>query len=92
MLVSDVVAATTAPQLAGADPGALEPLMARLVAAGNFFTGTNPYRIVALLEEDERFRADVHDVRLADPWLWAVTADRVHLTYAIVARRGGDDR
>jgi hypothetical protein len=87
VLISDVVASTTAPQLVDARDEELEPLMAELVAAGNFFTGTNPYRIVALLEEDERFRHEVDDVRLLDPWRWAVTADRFHLVYAIVARR-----
>lgn len=87
VLVSDVVSTTTAPGLAAAAPETLEERMAGLVAAKNFFTGTNPYRIVALLEEDGRFRDLVTDVRLVDPWLWPVTPDRRHLTYAIVAER-----
>ena len=57
--------------------------MAGLVAARNFFTGTNPYRIVALLEENERFRGRLTDVRLVGPWLWNVTDDREHLACAI---------
>jgi hypothetical protein len=32
--------------------GRLEARMVELIAAENFFTGTNPYRIVAVLEED----------------------------------------
>src|SRR4029077_15521554 len=87
VLVTDVVSTTTAPELAEATPAELEERLAALVASGNFFTGTNPYRIVALLEEDERFRKLVSDVRLVKPWLWHVTADRQHLTCAIVARR-----
>jgi hypothetical protein len=79
VLVTDVVATSTAPQLDTA--GELEPVMAELVAAGNFFTGANPYRLTALVED--RFT----DARLTDPWLWPVTPDRRHLTCAIVAKR-----
>jgi hypothetical protein len=87
VLITDVVSTTTAPQLLKAAASGLEEQMAELVADRNFFTGANPYRIVALLEEDERFSRLVTEVRLVDPWLWGVTADRQHLTCAIVARR-----
>jgi len=87
VLITDVVATTTAPQLLAAAPADLEERMAELVASRNFFTGTNPYRIVALLEEDDRFRHTATAVRLLQPWLWRVTADRQHLTCAILARR-----
>jgi hypothetical protein len=83
VLVSDVVSTSTAPQLADTRAEDLEPAMADVVAAKNFFTGTNPYRVLALLDEDARVSA----ARLVDPWLWAVTPDRHHLTYAIVAER-----
>jgi hypothetical protein len=87
VLVTDVVSTTTAPRLLANAEADLEEQMAGLVAARNFFTGTNPYRIAAVLEEDERFRGLVTDIRLVDPWLWQVTADRQHLTCAILARR-----
>lgn len=87
ILVTDIVSSATAPQLLHTTEADLEPEMARLVAARNFFTGTNPYRIVAVLEEDPAFRNEVCDVRLFDPWLWAVTADRHHLTTAILVTR-----
>jgi hypothetical protein len=87
VLVTDVVSTTTAAQLLDTAQADLEEQMAELVAARNFFTGTNPYRIAALLEEDERFRDLVTDVRLLEPWLWRVTVDRQHLTCAILARR-----
>jgi hypothetical protein len=87
VLVTDVVSATTAPQLLEAAPAELEDRMAELIASRNFFTGTNPYRILALLEEHDRFRDLVTDVRLLEPWLWRVTADRQHLTCVILARR-----
>jgi hypothetical protein len=87
VLVTDVVSTSTAPQLLDVPQAGFEEHMADLVAAKNFFTGTNPYRIAALLEEDDRFRPLVVDVRLLEPWLWRVTADRQHLTCAILARR-----
>ena len=84
VLVTDFVSTTTAPPLRQTPAAKLEPAMADLVVAKNFFTGTNPYRVLALLQDDAR----VSSARLVDPWLWAVTPDREHLTYAIVARRG----
>lgn len=87
VLVTDVVSTATAPQLLHTAEPDLESAMARVVAARNFFTGVNPYRIMALLEDDAMFRGDVCDVRLCDPWLWAITPDRHHLTCAILATR-----
>ena len=84
--MTDVVATSTAPRLAYVAEADLEPELATLVADGNFFTGTNPYRIVALFEEDPVLSSTIAEVRLAGPWLWAVTPDREHLTVAIVAR------
>ena len=89
ILVTDAVATSTAPHLHDIGDDELEPAMAALVADGNFFTGTNPYRVVAVLEEDDRFAGLVADVKLHDPWLWAVTPDRDHLTYSITWRRQG---
>src|SRR5262245_21765858 len=87
VLVTDVVSTLTAPHLLRTAESDLESAMARVVAAKNFFTGVNPYRIVALLEGDAAYAADVCDVRLCDPWLWAITPDRQHLTCAILATR-----
>lgn len=87
VLVTDVVATSTAPHLDCLAPSRLEPEMARLIAAGNFFTGTNPYRIVAVLESTPALATAVAGTRLVEPWLWSVTADRRHLTCAVVARR-----
>jgi hypothetical protein len=81
VLVTDTVPTSTASHLRDLEPGQLEPAMAALVAGGNFFTGTNPYRILAVLEE-----AGAAGVVLHGPWLWPVTPDRDHLTYAITWR------
>jgi hypothetical protein len=86
-LITDVVSTGTAPWLLETPPATLGDELAGLVEARNFFTGTNPFRIVAVLEESERFRDLVAETRLLEPWLWKVTNDRQHLTYAILARR-----
>jgi hypothetical protein len=91
VLVSDVVSSTTAPGLLEVTEDDLEEKMAELIAKKNFFTGTNPYRIVALLEDNTLFQSLVTNVRLLRPWLWAVTADRLHLTYAIDATRSATE-
>ncbi|NOT08119.1 MAG: hypothetical protein HOP28_07930 [Gemmatimonadales bacterium] len=87
VLVTDFVSTRSAPGLAHLPPDELEPALARLVAAGNFFTGTNPYRIAALLEETEPFSRHIAQARFHGPWLWAITPDREHLAGAIVAER-----
>jgi hypothetical protein len=83
VLVTDVVSTTSAPHLSTMAADRLEEAMSHLIAAQNFFTGTNPYRICELLS---RMR-EVSRVDLEPPWLWPVTEDRSHLTYAVVARR-----
>jgi hypothetical protein len=87
VLVTDFVSTASAPGLTALQAADLEAELARLVAAGNFFTGTNPYRILALLQESEHFSADVELARFAGPWLWALLPGRQHLAGAIVVRR-----
>jgi len=87
VMVTDIVSTATAPHLLHTPETELEPEMARLVAARNFFTGANPYRIVAVLEDDPEFREEVCNVCLSNPWLWAVTRDRHHLVCAIIISR-----
>ena len=85
--MTDVVSSLTALALCETPEAHLTALMAQLVAARNFFTGVNPYRIVALLEGEPPFRDNVEDARLFAPWLWDVTPDRQDPTCAIAFRR-----
>lgn len=85
VIVTDIVSTASAPELAQIPKEHLEFHLAQLVAAGNFFTGTNPYRIIALLQSAHR--AEVARARFIGPWLWPVTSDRQHLTGAIVVRK-----
>jgi len=87
VLVTDFVSTASAPGLLAMQAAELEPELSRLVAAGNFFTGTNPYRILALLQEGEPFAGEVESTRFVGPWLWALLPERQHLAGAIVARR-----
>lgn len=87
VLVTDVVSTLTAPDLLGCDEAELEGAMQMLVAARNFFTGANPYRIVSLLGHDERWERRVGEVEMHGPWLWPVTPHRQHLTCALTFRR-----
>lgn len=87
VLVTDFVSTTSAPALVSMAASQLESQLASLIAAGNFFTGTNPYRMIALLEETEPFKREIEHARFAGPWLWAITASRQHLTGAILAQR-----
>ncbi len=82
-LVTDVVSTVSAPHLLTLPPDRLEEAMSDLVASRNFFTGTNPYRICEIVSR----LPGVRDVTIEDPWLWPVTADRSHLTCAVVGRR-----
>jgi hypothetical protein len=85
VLVTDFVSTSSASGLAHLSPRELELHLARLIAAGDFFTGTNPYRITAVLEEEMPFRQHIERARFHGPWLWDITPDRQHLAGAIVA-------
>ena len=87
VLICDVVSTDTAPGLRRIPEVDLGAAMSALVAGGNFFTGTNPYRLSFLLAGDLHFRDEVTDVRVHTPWLWRVRPRRWHLVYAISARR-----
>ena len=87
VLVTDVVSTLSAPDLPLLAESQLASRMAKLVAARNFFTGVNPYRLHRLLAADPRFGGRTSDVSLYAPWLWSVTSDRQHLACALSARR-----
>ena len=85
VLVTDFVSSATAPEITTMPQEALAAYLPQLLAQRNFFTGTNPYRILAKLEQEEPFRGRIARAALAGPWLWQVTAQHTHLTGAIVA-------
>ena len=62
VLVTDFVSTASAPGLLAMQAAELEPELSRLVAA-DFFTGTNPHRILALLQEGEPFAGELESTR-----------------------------
>jgi hypothetical protein len=85
VLVTDFVSSATAPEIAAMPQENLAAYLPQLLAQRNFFTGTNPYRMLANLQQEEPFRGRIARAGLAGPWLWQVTAQHTHLTGAIVA-------
>lgn len=66
VLVTDFVSSDTCPELAHVAPDALVPLVARQLAARNFFTGVHPGALVAAWQSDSR----AAQVSVVGPWLW----------------------
>jgi SAM-dependent methyltransferase len=87
LLVSDMVSSDTDPGLAAAAPGDLVVRMERLVRAGNFFTGTNPFVVANELARDAELAALARDVRLHAPWVWRIAERRHYLVFAVSFRR-----
>src|SRR5204862_7705623 len=85
--VSDMVSSDTAPEITSVAPTALAELMARLVAAKNFFTGLNPFVIEGLLMQDPRLAPAVARSAFHLPWLWQLGATRSYLTFAVSFQR-----
>jgi hypothetical protein len=85
VLVTDFVSSATAPEIAAMAQEKLVGYLPQLMAQRNFFTGTNPYRMLARLQQEEPFRGRIGRAGLVGPWLWQVTAQHTHLTGAIVA-------
>ncbi len=69
-------------------------LMSGLVHSSNFFAGTNPVAVMAVLREDGEVAPLVQDVRLGGPWRWLIGPRRTYLVCALAWRgswwRAGD--
>lgn len=92
VLVSDMVSSDTAPGLREVPPHALRGTMDRLLRAGNFFTGTNPYVVASSLTTDPQISEMATDVHLHAPWIWDIAPERSYLVFAVSFRRsaGGE--
>jgi hypothetical protein len=86
VLVTDAVSSDGIPLeelLAESDPlGLLHELDQR----GALFTGTSPALLTKMLREGE-LASSVGSLRIAPPWLWRVTRQRLVLVYALVVER-----
>lgn len=89
LLVTDIVATTTLPQLRDLTHAELPALLPNLVESGNFFTGTNPQAIANSLASkfaDEIVRGSIS---VLTPWKWTMggTENKQFLVYGIRFRR-----
>jgi len=95
VLVSDLVASTTAKTLRRTPNARLPALMTELLHASNFFSGTNPHAIAAQLAappSQSRLASLVQpsSVQLLEqPWKWRIggSEDKTFLVYAILFQR-----
>jgi hypothetical protein len=87
VLITDVVASTTLPQLLTMPDADLPETISRAINERNFFTGTNPAILQSLLHTQPEIAPQVSRVRLSTPWRWQLL-NKVHAVYAIEVTRG----
>ena len=85
VLVVEIVSSDTFPALRAVADDALPQTIAALISQRNFFTGTNPAVLLALLESGE-FAGDVARVEVTPPWIWEFV-ERAYAVYALVISR-----
>ena len=89
MLITDIVASTTVPELKNITQKELPSLLQKLLDTSNFFTGTNPLAIRTRLSSHPDIVPS--SVEILEPWLWKIgpeeTNSKVFLVYAIGFRR-----
>ena len=86
VLITDVVASTTLPQLLTIPEADLFPTISRAINEQNFFTGTNPAVLKSLIQSHPKIAPLVTRVRLSRPWRWQLL-NKVHAVYAIEVTR-----
>lgn len=86
IVVSDFVSSDSAPEIAAATEGETSQLAERLLAAGNFLTGSHPLQLLQTLTETPDLAAQIAEQRLVGPWKWDFGA-RQYLVFAAVLRK-----
>ncbi len=86
ILITDVVASTTLPQLLTISDADLLPTISRAINERNFFTGTNPAVLQSLFHTQPEIAPQVARVRLSPPWRWQLL-NKVHAVYAVEMTR-----
>lgn len=84
ILAVDVVSNATA-RLDIDHPSDADIILAKLLRAGNFFTGCNPYRVVDVLRA--AFVGELANVHTTSPWVWQMTEHRQYLVQAVMVTR-----
>ena len=92
ILVTDLASSDIVRHLADVALKALPVLMDQLSRRGPMFSGTNPWEARSLLEKHPLLSSLVHQVQIADPWLWQLAPLHCFLVSAIRFRRRGGNR
>eukprot|EP00128_Syssomonas_multiformis_P004017 Colp12_sorted_trinity150504_noHs@27067 len=87
ILVSDVVSSQSLPELETVKDDMLPKIMEKAISNFNFFSGTNPYKLVNELRET--FSEFVQSVEMLKPWRWHFMNNpkRIYLVYAVRFRK-----
>ena len=86
VLITDVVSSDTCPELQAATDWDLPGLLAQVVGARNFFHGTSPTVLAAVLHSDAILRSCFLPPEWIRPWVWNL-GPRLYLVHAVVLRR-----
>ena len=87
VFVSDLVSSDTCQELNTISENGLPDLMQRLLHQRNFFTGTNPFMLKAVLQEHPHMSPRITEVALRNPWQWRISPSRTYLVYALTFRK-----
>ncbi len=86
VLITDVVSSDTCPELQAATDWDLPGLLAQVVGARNFFHGTSPTVLAAVLHSDAILRSCFLPPEWIRPWVWNL-GPRLYLVHAVVLQR-----
>jgi hypothetical protein len=89
LLVSDLVSSLTLPELAESPAPDLKTAMLRALEERNFFSGANPFVLLAELRDSPELAGLVGQAVMAEPWVWRQTGERSYLVYALALSRKG---
>jgi hypothetical protein len=74
VVITDVLSSDTCPELQAATDRDLPGLLARAVSARNFFHGTSPAVLAAVLGSDAVLRSSFLPAEWIRPWVWNLVA------------------
>lgn len=80
LLVTDFVSSDTCPALRDAPEEQFAEIAKASIAAGNFFTGTNPVAISQRIRELMKGRSMQYPIEIRRPWVWQVGERRFAVT------------
>ena len=87
ILVTDLSSSTIIQDLANVPSKNLPALLNALIYQGLNFRGTNPRKIISMLEANPLLSSLVHQIQLASPWIWNLAPRLCFIVSAIRFKR-----